>query len=289
MNTPKITVIMPFYNCEKFLDRALSSILTQSFGDFEIVLINDSSADGSDSIARRLTYDERIRYFVNKDRVGITKNLNFGLSVAKGDMVARMDGDDISEKNRLEKQYNFLKNNPKISLVGSWAKALDENGNFLRNIVVPVSNGEIRRSIIIANPFVHSSVLFRKKDIIAVGRYRESTKRGQDYDLWLRLVFSGYQTANIPEYLVKYTNRDLINEGDVAEYKAIFSNKIALVKQYKIHLLPWQKVLLYFGYVNNVFFPRKISRIFVLTINFNLLIFYKCQRFWRRYFPKSNL
>lgn len=288
MNTPKITVIMPFYNCEKFLDRALTSVLTQSFRDFEVVLINDSSTDGSDSLVKTYIHDKRIRYFVNNEKVGITKNLNFGLSLAKGDIVARMDGDDVSEKDRLKTQYAFLKNNPTITLVGSWAKAVDENGDFIRNIVLPVSNDEIRRSVLTANPFVHPSVLFRKKDIMAVGGYRECIKRGQDYDLWLRLVFSEYKVANIPEYLVRYTSRKLTNEGDIAEYKAIFLNKLALIKQYKIHPFLWQKATMYLGYANNVFLPKKISRIFVLGINFSSLVFYKCQRFWRQCFPKNN-
>ncbi|MDD2913253.1 MAG: glycosyltransferase family 2 protein, partial [Candidatus Pacebacteria bacterium] len=111
-NNPKISIIMPVYNVETFLSEAIESVLNQTFYDFEFVIINDGSTDNSLEIIKNYEKkDSRIVLLDNKENLGITKSLNIGLNKARGEYIARMDGDDISEKERIEIQYDFLKKN----------------------------------------------------------------------------------------------------------------------------------------------------------------------------------
>lgn len=201
---PLISVIMPFYNCEKYLDDAIRSILCQTFADFELIIINDASTDGSDAIVQKYLYDDRIVYIKNTQNQKITKNLNMGMARARAQIVARMDGDDVCEPTRFEKQYRYLNENPDISLVGSFATLIDDHGSVIGHKKKPTSAHVIKKDIFAYSPFIHPSVMFRKDMIISLGGYDETYGTCQDYDLWFRVIFGGYGVANIPQNLICY-------------------------------------------------------------------------------------
>jgi len=205
---PKVSVIMPFYNCEKYLDKAISSILNQTFQDFEFIIINDASTDRSDEIIQKYLTDKRIVYIKNRERKGIVYNLNKGIEIAKADIIARMDGDDISEPQRLEVQYQFLQRNPNIALVGCFVKLINEKGEICGRKIKPITHEEIKKDILIYSPFIHPTIMIRKDVFKKVAFYRKQYLWCEDIDLWYRIIFSGYEVANIPQYLYQYRRSD---------------------------------------------------------------------------------
>lgn len=205
---PKISVIMPVWNGAKYLRAAIDSILHQTFSDFEFIIINDGSTDDSLKIINNY-HDPRI-VLLNQDNQGVTKTLNNGLRIAKGEYIARMDADDISEPDRFAKQAAFLEANLAIALCGSRAKAIDKDGKFLKNFdYPPLTHQDIEKYFIFHNPFIHSSVMFRKAIIETIGNYDETIPRAQDYEFWSRII-PKLQTANLPDYLLKYR---ILDEG----------------------------------------------------------------------------
>ncbi len=203
MNNPKISVIMPVYNGEKYLKEAIDSILNQTFTDFEFIIINDGSTDESETIIKSYN-NEKIRLINNQINSGLTKALNKGLGIARGRYIARQDADDISMSNRFEIQYNFLKSNPNIALIGGWAKIIDEKGKQIRDEKKPLSFEEIKFHILFQNPFIHSTIFFRKDIIQKIGGYSEKYKHAEDFELYSRLIKKDYSITNIPIFLIKY-------------------------------------------------------------------------------------
>lgn len=127
-----ISVIMPVFNEEKYLERAILSVLYQTFSDFEFIIINDGSQDDTLKIAQEFQKkDKRIKIINHAQNKGLVNSLNDGISIAKGEYIARMDGDDICVFNRFEKQIIFLKNNPEVKLVGSFIDIIDSEDNII--------------------------------------------------------------------------------------------------------------------------------------------------------------
>lgn len=198
---PKISVVMAVYNGEKYLKEAIESILSQTFSDFEFVIINDGSNDNSENIIKSFN-DERIKYF-KKEHSGLIDSLNFGLKNSIGELIVRFDSDDVSLPERLEKQFNFLAVNPESVLVGTHAYKINEFGeNTGEFIYPPVSWKDIKKYSLKHNPFIHPTVMFRKNIIEKVGVYRKF-KHAEDYELWTRVIYK-YSCANLPEKLLKY-------------------------------------------------------------------------------------
>ena len=201
---PKISVIMPFYNDQKFLDQAIASIVNQTFKDFEFIIINDASTEDADKIVQKYLLDERIIYVKNIENQGIVKNLNHGLKIAKADIIARMDGDDVAEPARFSNQFTFLEQNKDIDVVGSFVKIIDENDAQTDQRTKPIDPELIKKDLIIYSPVVHPAVMFRKDVINSVGGYRQQYLFSEDIDLWYRVVYSGHKISNVPEFLLNY-------------------------------------------------------------------------------------
>ncbi|MCX6985035.1 MAG: glycosyltransferase [Lentisphaerae bacterium] len=203
-STPKVTVLMAVYNGERFLRDAVESILTQTFPDFEFVIVNDGSTDNSRNIL--LSYqDPRIKIIENDRNIGLVKSLNRGLAVARGDYVARQDADDISLSTRLEKQIAFLETHTDVAILGTQAENIDSKGNLYSRSDSHRACGElaIRWQLLFENPFVHTSVMFRKDLVSRHGGYDESFTRSEDIELWSRLAYE-YGVFNLNEVLVRY-------------------------------------------------------------------------------------
>ena len=202
---PAISVVMSVYNGETYLRAAIDSILSQTFSDFEFIIINDGSTDNTRDILESLS-DPRVRLF-NQENIGLTKSLNRGLKQSKGRYIARMDADDISCPHRFEKQFDFLEKNNDYAVVGSFIKVINNKSKIIYTIEKPVSYSEIKEHLKHDNCIAHGSALFRKKCIFDVGLYDESIRTAQDYDLFVRLS-EKYKLANIPEYLYGWRAHD---------------------------------------------------------------------------------
>ena len=199
--SPKVSVLMPVFNAEKYLKFAIESIINQTYINWELIIINDGSTDKSEYIIKSFS-DNRIRYckFENK---GISQSLNYGLSISNGELVARMDADDISLSNRLELQVNFFLEHSEYILIGSNVDVIDENGNFLYKSNQRINNHEIK-SALPSNSFHHPSVMFRKTIVLSCGGYNIFVKQHiEDLLLW-NIMASYGKFYNMPETLLQY-------------------------------------------------------------------------------------
>jgi len=195
--TLKVTVLMSVYNGANYLSQAIESILNQTFPDFEFLIFNDASTDGSREIINSYAVkDSRIVLINNERNIGLTKSLNRGLKIARGKYIARQDADDFSEPERLEAQLRFLDDYPNIGIVGTYANFVDAQGKKIAERKTAITNEIIKKDIMSGSPFVHGSVMFRHKIVDTIGFYREEFQYAQDYDYWLR-VLEKYKGANI--------------------------------------------------------------------------------------------
>lgn len=203
MINPKISIILPVYNGEKYIALTINSILNQTFKDFELIIINDCSSDKSKKII--LSYeDKRILYIENYKNIGQISSINKGIKLSNASLIARVDQDDIFEKEKLEIQFNFLNENPNITVVGTWANIINSDGNLIRKLSIPDENNQMINVLLNSNPLFHPSVIFRKEVVLELGLYNKKYEFTEDYDLWCNIVMSGYKIANIPKFLIKY-------------------------------------------------------------------------------------
>lgn len=203
MNEPLVSVLMSVYNGERYLREAIESILAQTFTDFEFLIINDGSTDGSLDIILSYT-DTRIRLIDNAENIGLTKSLNKGISLARGKYIARMDADDISLVERLEKQVRFLEVEKEYVIIGTGAYLIDDSGDEIGKLDRPFTYDEILGHIFFFNPVIHPSVMFHREIIIKIGCYDTSIPKAQDYELWFRIIGKNMKIRNLPSLLIKH-------------------------------------------------------------------------------------
>lgn len=202
--TPLVSVVLPAYNAERYIELAVTSILQQTLVNIEVIIIDDNSTDKTLEITEHLSKnDARVKIIKNTVNEGIVCCLNKGIGIAQSNFIARMDADDISKKDRLSKQVEFLKKNPDIILLGTGVEVIDSKGKHLGFRQYPENNDEILIMLKHKSPFAHPTVIFHKEHVIKTGGYREKYRTGQDYDLWARLQKEG-KFANINEPLLKY-------------------------------------------------------------------------------------
>jgi len=208
MTDPKVTVLMPVYNGETYLNEAIESVLEQTFTAFEFLIINDGSTDRSVKIIE--SYDDsRIRLVHNETNLKLISTLNKGLDLARGEYIARMDADDVMLPQRLEKQTQYLDANPQIRVVGSWWKNVDEHGKSLGYTRVPTEDYACAFMIFEKGegPVGHPCVMYRTEIIRQLG-YRSEYVDTEDTDLWFRVISLGHKISNIPEVLMLYRVHD---------------------------------------------------------------------------------
>lgn len=262
---PKISIVMPFYNCEKYLDEALQSVVSQTFTDFECILINDASTDNSDDVVRNYLKDQRIVYIKNDKNLSHVKNYNKGILLAKAPVIARMDGDDVMDVQRLEKQYNFLQENPEYSLVGSFIKVVDsDNKKIINKINKPIEDEAIRKSLFYYLTIVHATVLIKKNVFEEVGLYDDRYDYTEDLELFHRIVFSGYKAYNLPEYLYYYRYHDNNAFRKKSKRQALnnFLIRKESIKKYSLNV-GWKGYFyMYFLFIVKYFFPPVVMLFF---------------------------
>lgn len=229
---PSITVLMSVYNSERWLKESLSSVLNQTFTDFEFIIVNDGSTDSSSQIIDICAREDRRIRVVIKQNTGLADSLNQGIQMAKGEWIARIDADDFCEPNRLEVQYDFAKSHPSLILIGSGLTEINEWGKERRVYNYPNHHKQLLNSLIRRGKFfAHSSALYRTATVRRLGGYRPRIKRAQDRDLWLRLSEVG-EMACINEPLVCIRKHaEQISLEDCGLRQLIDSN-VALVSYY---------------------------------------------------------
>jgi len=193
---------MAVHNASAFVAKALDSILRQSFGDFEFLIVDDGSDD--DSIAIVESYDDsRVRLERNDRNIGLTCSLNRGLALARGRYIARMDADDVSLAERFAKQVTFLEDHSQVGVLGTGFQLIDGEGTIDRqHHCFPEDHRLLRWLLCFENPLVHSSVMIRRETLQAAGGYAEHMVTSQDYELWCRLSETT-ELANLSEVLVR--------------------------------------------------------------------------------------
>ena len=201
-SNPLISVIMPVFNCVSFIEEAVDSILNQTLPDFEFIIIDDASTDGTIDLLKKFT-DSRIKFIFKGKNQGVSCAVNDGFRLAKGKYIARMDGDDISVKERFEKQVAILENNLKIFICASWIQFFGNANNVIK---YKETHNEIITELLINCSISISSSMFRRKELSHYF-FDENKKSGEDYDFWTKVAWLG-EFYNIQEVLLLYRVHD---------------------------------------------------------------------------------
>ena len=194
---------MPVRDGARWLGEAITSLLDQTLSDFELIIIDDGSADDTpqiiDAYSRR---DPRINP-IRQQRLGLVPALNRGLAKSRGQLIARLDADDHAHPLRLQRQSLYLESYPEVGLLGTWADKIDEYGSVSGSLKPPTRPEKLASLLARTNPFVHSSIMLRKSALQTVGIYRSAFEGAEDYDLWIRMS-EVTKVANLPECLLQY-------------------------------------------------------------------------------------
>jgi len=199
---PEISVLLPVYNCVRFLAEAVESILAQTWRDFECIVIDDGSTDGSQEIIRRYG-DPRIVLMQNPENLGVAPTLNKGMALARGRYVARMDADDVSCRDRFSVQRRLLDKHTAAGICGAWVRTRCEKGRG-HVLSFPADPATVQAYTLFNNPLAHPVVMWRADFLNKHGlRYDEALDAGQDYELWSRCV-RHFPVHNIPRVLLDW-------------------------------------------------------------------------------------
>lgn len=232
MKKPRISVLLSCYNGSRWLSQAIESILNQTLGNFEFIIVDDGSTDNSLKIIKEYAQQDSRIVVLAKKNTGLADSLNKGLEIARGDWIARLDVDDISEPSRLQKQLIIAESKKNIVFVGSGLFAIDESGSILQTYHYPISHRLLVRNLCTSRKFpAHSSAFFRTDVVRAIGGYRSRIERSQDWDLWLRLSKYG-ELVCAAEPLVMLRQHSQQITHDESGKKSRIYNKIALISYY---------------------------------------------------------
>jgi glycosyltransferase involved in cell wall biosynthesis len=223
--TPVISVIMPVRNAARWLPEAMESVLAQQFREFEVLVIDDGSDDGTPALLADVARTESRIGVLRQPARGIIAALNLGIATARAAYIARLDADDRARPDRLARQLAFMQAHREIVLVGSAAEVIDAAGAPIGRIVPPTEPARLARRLRRGNPFIHSSVMMRTEVVRELGGYRRPFAAAEDYDLWLRMAEIG-GIANVPQTLIAYRR----HQSNLSRHQAVrqaFSVRLA--------------------------------------------------------------
>ena len=257
-----ITVLMPAFNCSRYIGFAVKSILNQTYKEFEFLIIDDGSTDNTEEVVSNFK-DSRINFIKIKHK-GISGALNYGMKKASYEWIARIDADDLNIPERLQTQIEFLEKNPDYDVVSSWSVYFRGNNKILFFLQQPVEHGKIYKFLNLHNPINHSAVIYKKK-IIARAKYDESCISNEDFELFHRLR-DKVKFHNIPEYLAFIRVRDdskSRSKDNKYIYNFIFPEAVQnlLNAKGKRELYYWTTVI---ARLNFFYGDRKESRTYLL-------------------------
>ena len=239
MSNPKVSIIMGIYNCERTLIEAIDSIEAQTFSNWELIMCDDGSSDNTVAIASQYVKKNPDKFILikNKKNMGLNYTLNKCLEFAKGEYIARMDGDDISISTRLEKEVNFLDHNPEFAIVSTPMIMFDSDGEWGKTSVIEYPK---KKDFCTHTPFFcHAASVIRKEAFDTVHGYTEDPRflRVEDCNLWFRIYAAGYIGANLTEPL--YKMRDDRNATHRRTFRARMNGCYVLYDGFKMLNMPW--------------------------------------------------
>ena len=251
--TPKVSWLISTYNNESEIIRCLTSLLKQTYKNFEIIVVNDGSTDNTVNVLEEIYEKNKnfIRILNNKENMGLAYSLNKAFSYSRGIYIARIDADDFAMPNRLEEQLKFIEANPEISIVGSRAYYVNNFGDFVGESSLKISDKSFLKpnTYIYALNIIHPSVLMKKDFLENVGLYDESLKRAQDLDLWLRAINLKYKFFIINKPLIFYKKSNYGLKRSLIIYK--YSLKISLKNKCFFKLFIWNLLSLCINIIKN--------------------------------------
>ena len=265
MSSPKISVVMPNYNCEKYIWEAIESILNQTFTDFEFIIIDDGSTDNSWKIIQEYAQkDKRIVAMKNEENLRICRTLNRGVQLAKWKYIARMDSDDISLSDRLQKQLTFLENNPKICIVGGTMEIMDETWEVYSNRKYNLTDKNIRRFLFRYSPFCHATTMYHKDIAIKVGLYNIFLHDVEDYDFYFRMWLF-WQLANLKDVLYKMrVNKNWVTHSSTSRMEKL----VLFVRKKAVHEY-WYKMSI----LDQVYYTAQLLSMFIIPWSVKIWLF----------------
>lgn len=245
---------MSVYNGMPYLKEAVQSILEQTYKDFEFIIIDDASQDDSWQYLKSLK-DKRIRLIKNKKNSGLATSLNVGLKIARGDYIARMDADDISLKQRFEKQLRYLEKNPSIDLCGTWAMLINNNGEVIKSVHKPIKDKEIKKTNFLLTSIIHPTWFGKRKMFENLGGYDQTYDMVEDYEFLMRA--KQFKMANIGEELLMWRSPESRRSNKSIEkiYRKSLSVKWKYFLQGDLTHLPY----LFRALVSTYLFPTKLK------------------------------
>ena len=255
----KVTVLMPVYNGEEYLHGCITSVLNQTYTDFEFLIIDDASTDNSLEIIRSFN-DKRIRLVQNSKNLGQTKSLNIGIDLSVGDYIARIDQDDLYHRDKLLRQFQLAKNY-NYNVIGTWAYGINEIDEIIYKMEHPETEKSIKESMIVRNPFSHSALFIEKKKLMEVKKYPENTQIAMDYHLLVLLALRGCTFVNIPDYL---TSIRYHNQNSSSNQSFLLASELLSIQKLTINLVLRKDIILF----KAVQFYRVIQLIRFLPTNF---------------------
>lgn len=261
MTNPSISVLMPAYNTEKYVGEAIESVLNQTFKDFEFIIIDDGSTDKTWEIIQEYAKkDNRIVALKNETNLKICKTLNRGIEIAKGKYIARMDADDWSYPDRLERQFVFMESNPNVVISGGTMEVCDESLNVLNRRRYNLTDTEIRKKLFRYSPFCHATTIMKTELVKSVQGYNSELHGAEDYDLYFRLGSYGH-FANLADVLYKMrvnTNGICLSDIKKQEYLTLFI-RIKSIVEYGYQMGWLDKLYLVGQYISTYLLPPRLK------------------------------
>ncbi len=253
---PQISIIICSYNRASYIEKAIKSVLDQTFFDFEIIIIDDYSNDNTEEVIKDfIKIDPRIRYYKNEQNLGISKSRNKGISLSNEEYIAMLDSDDYwIDNKKIEKQLEILEKDKSIGIIGSNILCINNKGKEIKKYFYKITDREIREKILIKNQFAQSSIIIRRSFLEKTQKYNKDFDGCEDYDLWLKIGRIS-KFANIDDITTAY----MIHPGGISKQKKlkIAKNIYKIVKENK-------------DYYPNYFIAKIISILRIIKSYFNL-------------------
>jgi len=200
---PRVSIVIPIYNAEKYVGEAIEGLLNQTYTDFELILVNDCSTDGTLEILKEYQKkDNRIKIIVNEKNLRVSAAANRGIKEARGEYIVKQDSDDWSYPDRIAKQVEYMDAHPEVVLSSGNMEMCDENMNVKNRTHFPTTHAEIMNVLLQFNPMVHSAMIYRRETFLDVGGYG-GINTSEDYLLTMKMASKG-QLGNLEDVLVKY-------------------------------------------------------------------------------------
>ncbi|MFK8029511.1 MAG: glycosyltransferase family 2 protein [Gammaproteobacteria bacterium] len=230
---PAISIVMAAYNEERDIGKAIESVLAQSFEDWELIVIDDGSTDSTANVLRSFAErDDRIRLICNETNIQLSASLNKGVGLARAELIARADADDINLPDRLQSQFDYFQLHDDVDVLGTGAYMLDKAGDRVNSVSLPQSHDELAQLPFLKTHFFHPSVMMRKRFFEVAGYYDTSYLRAEDKELWLRGISVGCRYANLPEPLIEYSTDGYVRSW--ASINSKLSSFVRMVRKYNV-------------------------------------------------------